>query len=263
MMESLKENRKKNSLIVNRRTFLKVSAFTSAVVGTTHIIGPFDSSIALPFPKNIQKAPEEKWIATSCLNCSARCAIRVRVVNGKAVKITGNPLSLTSEGKICPRAHIGLQVLYDPGRIHSPLKRTNREKGRGIDPKWVPISWDQALDEVTNHLKSIRDRAQPHKLLLLSGLNTISSEDVISRFGDAFGTPNLISGDGLDTETEKLGNWMADGHYTHTAYDLDHTNYILAFGTDMLESCQPLSRFLRKWGRLQQGKTKSHQNCSD
>jgi anaerobic selenocysteine-containing dehydrogenase len=43
---------------------------------------------------------------------------------------------------------------------------------------------------------------------------------------------------------------MADGHYQSTAYDLDHTNYLLAFGADMLESCQPVSRFLRKWGKL-------------
>jgi anaerobic selenocysteine-containing dehydrogenase len=47
---------------------------------------------------------------------------------------------------------------------------------------------------------------------------------------------------------------MADGHYQSTAYDLDHTNYILAFGADMLESFQPVSRFLRKWGKLRREK---------
>jgi anaerobic selenocysteine-containing dehydrogenase len=77
---------------------------------------------------------------------------------------------------------------------------------------------------------------------------------MIIRFAEAFGTPNLISGDGLDSETEKSGNWMADGHYAQTAYDLDHTNYILAFGADMLESSKPLSRFLRKWGKIRREK---------
>ncbi len=243
------KGKKPNRLSLSRRKFLKLSAFTSAAMGASQMVGRFSTTSALPLQKSIQNAPE-KWMATSCLNCPAHCAIRVRIVNGKAVKITGNPLSLVSEGKICPRAHIGLQVLYDPGRIDSPLKRIHKEKGKGIDPKWAPISWDQALDEVTNRLSSIRDRAQPHKVLLFSGLNTVSSEDMITRFSDAFGTPNLILGNGLDTETEKSGNWMADGHYSHTAYDLDHTNYILAFGADMLESCKPLSRFLRKWGKL-------------
>jgi anaerobic selenocysteine-containing dehydrogenase len=103
-------------------------------------------------------------------------------------------------------------------------------------------------------LKSLRDAAQPHKLLLFSGLNTVSSEDVIARFAAAFGTPNVISGNGLENETEKSGNWMADGHYAETAYDLEHANYILSFGADMLESSRPLSRFLRKWGKVRREK---------
>ena len=242
-----------NRVKLNRRTFLKLSIFAGAAIGANQMGKPGAHS-ASPLEKTSRRALEERWTATSCLNCPARCGIRVRVVNGKAVKITGNPNSLVSEGKICPRAHVGLQVLYDPGRILSPSKRGNREKGREIDPKWIPISWDQALSELTQRLKSLRDVAQPHKLLLFSGLNTVSSEDVIARFADAFGTPNIISGNGLDIETEKSGNWMADGHYTGTAYDLDHTNYILAFGADILESSRPLSRFLRKWGRLRREK---------
>ncbi len=237
---------------LNRRTFLKLSVLAGAAIGATQMIKP--GAHTAPLKETSGKTLEEKWLATSCLNCPARCGIRVRVVNGKAVKITGNPGSLVSEGKVCPRAHVGLQVLYDHGRILSPLKRGNREKGRGADPQWTPISWDQALNELTQRLKSLRDAAQPHKLLLFSGLNTISSEDVIARFADAFGTPNVISGNGLESESEKSGNWMADGHFTETAYDLDHTNYILSFGADMLESSRPLSRFLRKWGRLRREK---------
>ena len=235
---------------MNRRTFLKLLAITGAAVGASKIIGQLNTPEASP----VQKAFEEKWIATSCLNCPARCAIRVRVVNGKAIKITGNPLSQVSEGKICPRAHIGLQVLYDRDRTNAPLKRTNNEKGKGVDPKWVPISWDQALSEVTGHLNKLRESGEPNRLLLFYGLNTVSTEDMMLRFAETFGTPNTISGDGLDSETEKSGNWMADGHYANTAYDLDHSNYILAFGADMLESSKPLSRFLRKWGKIRREK---------
>jgi thiosulfate reductase / polysulfide reductase chain A len=248
------KEREQKKLTIDRRTFLRWSAFTGTVVGASKILSPLDTPAAQPLPPKNPIVPEEKWMVTSCLNCQARCAIRVRVVNGKAVKITGNPLSKVSEGKICPRGHIGLQVLYDPGRIHTPLKRTNNQKGNGIDPQWVSITWDQALGEITNRLNKLREKGEPNKLLLFYGLNTISSQDIIFRFAEAFGTPNLISGDGLDSETEKSGNWMADGHYAHTAYDLDRTNYILAFGADMLESSKPLSRFLRKWGKIRREK---------
>ncbi|MGD0918509.1 MAG: molybdopterin-dependent oxidoreductase, partial [Thermodesulfobacteriota bacterium] len=247
---SRSNEKEQNKFRVDRRTFLKLSAITGAAVGASKIIGQLNTPEASP----IQKAFEEKWIATSCLNCQARCAIRVRVVNGKAIKITGNPLSQVSEGKICPRAHIGVQVLYDRDRINAPLKRTNNEKGKGVDPKWVSISWNQALSEVIGRLTKLRENGEPNKLLLFYGLNTVSTEDMILRFAEAFGTPNTISGDGLDSETEKSGNWMADGHYANTAYDLDHSNYILAFGADMLESSKPLSRFLRKWGKIRREK---------
>src|SRR4030042_3910354 len=175
-------------LKMDRRKFLKWSAFTGAAVGASKIIGQLDTPAASPLQKNIQKAFDEKWVATSCLNCPARCATRVRVVNGKAVNITGNPLSQVSEGKICPRAHIGLQVLSDPERINTPVKRTNNRKAKGVDPKWVPISWDQALREVTNRLKRLRENGEPHKLLLFKGLNSVSAADMISRFAEAFGT---------------------------------------------------------------------------
>lgn len=251
---SRSKEKDQDSLSFNRRRFLKLSALTGAVVGMQRIVEQSAANTARSIGENPRNTPQEKWMATSCLNCPARCAIRVKIVNGKAVRITGNPHSLVSEGKVCPRAHIGLQVLYDLGRINTPLKRTNNEKGKGIDPQWVPISWDQALDEVTNRLKKLRENSEPNKLLLFYGLNTVSSEDMIFRFAEAFGTPNLISGDALDIETEKSGNWMADGHYANTAYDFDHTNYILAFGADMLESSQPLSRFLRKWGKIRREK---------
>ena len=241
-------------LTIDRRTFLKVSALSGAAVGAGKILGPLDTHSAQPLPAKNPGVLEEKWVATSCLNCQARCAIRVRVVNGKAVKITGNPDSRVSDGEICPRGHIGLQVLYDPGRIRTPLKRTNNQKGNGVDPKWAPITWDQALGEITDRLNKLREKGEPNKLLLFYGLNAISSQDMIFRFAEAYGTPNLISGDGLDSETEKSGNWMADGHYAQTAYDLDQTNYILGFGADMLESAKPLSRYLRKWGKIRREK---------
>ncbi len=125
----------RNRVRMNRRTFLKLSAFAGTVVGMNQVLGQIDAPASLLLQKEPPKDLEEKWMATSCLNCSARCAIRVRIVNGQAIKITGNPVSLVSEGKICPRAHIGLQVLYDPDRLTYPLKRTVKEKGKEIDPQ--------------------------------------------------------------------------------------------------------------------------------
>ena len=251
MNKSDSKTRKRNFLsAISRRTFLKISALTGFAALASRLIGHPVLGASVSTPESGEGVITEKWVPTSCLNCSTRCATKVRVVNGNAVKITGNPLSQVSEGENCARAHVGLQVLYDPDRVTGPLKRTNPVKGKGIDPKWAPVSWSQALSEVSERLKSLRDKGQPHQLLLLQGLNTISDEDIINRFADAYGTPNLVPANALENEAAKAGEWMADGNYTQSAYDLAQTNYILAFGASILESEKPLARNLRMWGKI-------------
>jgi len=242
---------KPKRLGISRRAFLGISAGAAAVIAATYALKKRpEIRLVLP-PQDIsQETITEEWIATSCLNCPTRCATKVRVVNGKAVRIAINPLSEVSEGETCPRSHIGLQVLYDPDRVEGPLKRTNPQKGRGIDPQWTSISWEQALSEVGSRLKSLREQGQPHKLLLLLGLNSISNEDLVYRFASAYGTPNVVSREALENEAEKAGEWMADGHFTSSAYDLPHTNYILSFGASIVESQKPLARNLRMWGKI-------------
>src|SRR5512139_3179972 len=237
---------------LSRRKFLKLTAMAGLSVGA---IGVHKQSGSAPAVQPVNASTDKgRWISTSCLNCTARCGITVKVVGGKAVQIKGNRSSVISEGEICPRGHIGLQVLYDSERILSPLKRSQSKKGNGIDPQWKPVSWDQAIEEIVGKLRALRDGSGPHHLMLLSGLNSRSNEDLISRFTEAYGTPNLISGDGLDREAEKAGNWMADGYFDACAYDLDQTNYLLSFGADLIESTPPVARWLRKWGRLRREK---------
>ena len=241
---------KKRHFNISRKTFIQLSALTGAAALVSRFIRHPVLGAVLSAQESGEGVISERLIATSCMNCATRCATRVRVVNGKAVKVTGNPLSRVSEGENCPRAHIGLQVLYNPERITSPLKRTNQAKGKGIDPQWASISWTEALSEIGTRLKSLRANGQPHQLLLLKGLNANSDEDIIRRFADAYGTPNVISADSLENEADKAGEWMADGHYTQSAYDLANTNYILSFGASILESYKPLARGLRMWGKI-------------
>jgi anaerobic selenocysteine-containing dehydrogenase len=173
------------------------------------------------------------------------------VVNGKAVRILGNPKSTYTDGKTCPRSHIGLQVLYDPERIKTPLRRTGT-KGRGEDPRWQPISWQAALEEIGEKLATISGR--PNRLLVLQGLNAKSDEHLIRRFAQACGTRNLFSEDNIEKAAEKEGRWLADGR-DNSGYELEsadhtYTRYILAFSASIVESEDPLARNLRLWGKI-------------
>jgi tetrathionate reductase subunit A len=108
-------------------------------------------------------AKAENQIQTVCLNCNTGCGIKVKILDGVAAKIDGNPYSpwtlhphlpMTEplaraakvDGAICPKGQAGHQGAYDPYRIRSVLKRAGR-RGEG---KWQSISFDKAIDEIVN-----------------------------------------------------------------------------------------------------------------
>src|SRR5262249_53399855 len=65
----------------------------------------------------------ERWVNTSCAQCPAGCGVRVRVVEGRAVRIEGNPANPLNQGGIGPRGLAALQGLYDADRLPGPLVR--------------------------------------------------------------------------------------------------------------------------------------------
>jgi anaerobic selenocysteine-containing dehydrogenase len=119
------------------------------------------------------------------------CAIEVFVQDGRAVRVRGNQNSKTNHGYVCPRGHLIPQQLYDPDCIKVPMKRTNPVKRRGVDPKWVPISWDEALDTVAEKMIELRRGNETHKLVYMRGRYASTSTDLrLGTLPKVFGMPN-------------------------------------------------------------------------
>lgn len=185
--------------------------------------------------KNKLEVYDDDWINTQCGRCFSTCAIRVRRVNEVAVKIEGNPDSwLGSQGGVCGKGVSGLQVLYDPNRLNTPLRRTNPEKGLYVDPKWKEITWDEALDEITEKLKKVMDD-DPRKILLQS--TTVRSPTASlgwrSLMATILGTPNgSVGGAGLHCGN---GGHLACG-LMHGSWDIlpdfNYCNYAIYWGVN-------------------------------
>lgn len=108
-------------------------------------------------------AKAENILHTVCLQCNTGCPIKVKMLDGLAVKIDGNPYSPWTmaphvdyktplvdlakvDGAICPKGQAGIQTAYDPYRIRKVLKRAG-PRGSG---QWVSIDFHQAVDEIVN-----------------------------------------------------------------------------------------------------------------
>jgi len=140
---------------------------------------------------------EGKWIPSTCGMCLHGCGIKVYVQGGVALKIEGDETNPDNLGKLCPKGNAGLSRLYDPNRVRKPLKRTNPQKGPGVDPKWVEISWDEAYEITARELGKVR-RDDPRKLLCAIG---DFQRILLWGWPAAFGSPNFYP---ADLETEEL-----------------------------------------------------------
>jgi molybdopterin-containing oxidoreductase family molybdopterin binding subunit len=167
-------------------------------------------------------------IPSVCQSCVNTCGILIKVKNGAVVGIEGNPANPHNYGRLCAKGIAAVMGLYDPHRVTAPLKRTNPQKGIGIDPGWEPVDPAEALDLVAQHLRRVM-ADDPRKLVILGGTGDPESANAaIGAFAEAFGTPN--SGTGTPFGAKTWANYLNTGSM-HTEPDFHHCRHLMLFGS--------------------------------
>ena len=189
-----------------------------------------------------------EWKPATCQGCTSWCSKQVYVIDGRAVKVRGNPHSKVNLGAGCPRSHLAIQQLYDPDRIKTPMKRTNPKKGRHEDPKFVPITWDEALDAIADKIMELRDNDETHKYMLMRGRYSYLRDVLYDRMTKIIGSPNNISHSAICAEAEKFGPYYTEGYWGYRQYDVLKAHYILLWGADPLAANRQVSYYCKAWG---------------
>ncbi|MGI9516796.1 MAG: molybdopterin-containing oxidoreductase family protein [Pirellulaceae bacterium] len=181
---------------------------------------------------SLQKYEDVKSVPGMCQLCSTVCGIVGKVKDGRVLKIEGNPNDPNSRGRLCARGQAGLNHLYHPERLLYPLKRVGA-RGEG---KWKRISWEEALDEIAAKLKAIRESGHPEEFAFHQGRQR--SKDALKRFLDAYGTKTQLSHRSLCSGNRRAANltylWESDWDLN----DVEHSKYILNFGSNAFEAHQ-------------------------
>jgi thiosulfate reductase / polysulfide reductase chain A len=144
---------------------------------------------------NLNLQPEEKIIPTFCHGCGAakpRCAILCHVVDGKFVRVEGNPEAYNNWGEgctsLCAKGNTGPQFMYAPNRLQYPMKRVGA-KGEG---KFQRITWDEALDTITAKLKENKAKYGAESYGVLSPEFWPVLDTLGRRFLNVYGSPNYL-----------------------------------------------------------------------
>lgn len=174
---------------------------------------------------------EKKTLYGICRMCmQGDCLTLVHMEDGVVTRIEGNPDAPPNYGSLCPRGNSAIMNLYNPYRVKTPLKRTNKEKGLDIDPGWVEISWDEALDLVAEKFKKIREK-DPRGLIINEGFG---ARETICRepFLKAFGTPNDVGSHG-SLCTVHLATDLVHSNFPVSVVDLEYCNYHITLGRSL------------------------------
>lgn len=243
--ESIDSTGERKQVEISRRSFLKASALglgAAAVSAST----PFSAYADESHRKN----ETGKWTSSSCQGCTSFCPVKVYVEDGRAIRVNGNPNCTATSGKACAKASLALQQVYDPDRIKVPMKRTNPEKGRGVDPGFVPISWDEALDTIADKLMELHKNKESEKFMFIKGRSSEVGDVIYHYFPALLGTPNYYGHATICAEAEKCASWAVNGMYSYRDYDMQNTKYFLMWSTDPIASNRQQPAAASHWGEV-------------
>lgn len=219
---------------IDRRCFL--SLVIGGAAGTALTPLPWkltdDSSIwSQNWPWTPVVAKGENFYETStCTLCPGGCGISVRLVDDRTVKIEGLPEHPINDGGVCLLGLSGMQLLYGPTRVTTPMKRTGT-RGSG---QWKTISWDEAIAEVVDKLANLRDSQKSQHVGCLLGNRNGTVAELFKRLMAAYGSPNVMTVPSLQDSLE-LTLKMMHGSEANLGYDLDNADFILSFGSGLIE----------------------------
>ncbi|MCS7173499.1 MAG: molybdopterin-dependent oxidoreductase [Armatimonadetes bacterium] len=150
-----------------------------------------------------------------------------RRINGRVVKLKGNPAHPRNRGTLCPKGVAQITALYDPTRIKTPLIRTN---DKGVPGQWRRATWDEALRLVAARIQEVR--AKNPKLVLWQKGRGKAPAFYDNAFVKAVGATRLGH-----------GAFCSDAGYRACEYtvgisgvlhpDFRHTRYVLAWGWNL------------------------------
>jgi anaerobic selenocysteine-containing dehydrogenase len=167
---------------------------------------------------------------TTCTLCRGGCGIKVRMVGDRAVKIEGIEGHPINDGGICILGAAGLQMLYGPSRVKTPLKNVGR-RGEG---RFEPISWDEAITTVVLKLKALREKGESHTVAALMDNDQGTIPKLFNRFLQVYGSPNFLTSPSFEDAYQQV-LYMSQGSLARVGFDLKKADFVLSFGSGILE----------------------------
>ena len=236
---------------ISRRDFLKVAGAGAAATAVLTGCGPASRYVVRePYAQMPEYTynGQSTYYATTCRECPAGCGIIVRTMQGRAIKIEGNPNHPVNRGKTCVRGQAALQGLYNPDRIQNPVQRKNRNSSL-----FDNLSWDDA----TKILKDALTSTSAGEIAFLLGLKDDHLFDLVSEISTALGAPAPIRFGAQQLFESRVtlmdATRMVFNSPSLPFFDLANADVAFSFGANFLETYLSPVAYSRGFASLRRG----------
>ena len=215
---------------LQRRDFLKIVGATTVATALPGCgIKRPKSLIPYVIPEENITPGKAVWYASVCQECPAGCGVSVRVREGRAVKVEGNPLHPINKGALCARGQASLHGLYNPDRLQQPLRKKS-------DGAWETISWDEAEKYFIDQLGKIQKNGRGADVVFMTGHMSGAADGLVDKWLGAVGSKKRFRYEAFAHESIKKANELMFGISQVPAYDFADADTVFAFGADFLET---------------------------
>lgn len=237
---------------ISRRDFLKLvkagGAATLGLSGCGRMARYVTRSPYREMPE-YQLPGESVHYATTCQECPAGCGLVVRTVEGRAIKVEGNPAHPVNRGRTCLRGQAAVQGLYDPDRIQGPF--ANSERGSSGDEE---MSWEEAVEVLAEAL----GEEDPKGIAVCLGLTPDHVFDFFRELTGSLGAHPPYRYDALGMfearRTLQSAAGVVFGKEQIPYFNFQEADLVLSFGANFTETWISPVAYNLAYGEMRQGR---------
>ncbi len=164
----------------------------------------------------------------TCCLCEALCGLEIEHDGRQVLGIRGHEADVLSRGHICPKATALKELHEDPDRLRQPMRREGE--------RFIPVSWDAALDEAADRIQAIQAKRGRDAFGVYSGNPTAHNYATLLTglaFAEVVHTRSRFSATSVDQLPHMLAALEMFGHQLLLPVpDIDHTDLFIVMGAN-------------------------------
>ncbi|PZG42764.1 oxidoreductase [Spongiactinospora gelatinilytica] len=208
--------------------------------------GGVDDGSLPDFTRGSAALTPDKTVTSACQFCNSACGLTVQLKAGRVIGISGRTDDPVQDGNLCVKGPMMTELLYNPLRLTTPLRRVGGAKG---DPasRFESVSWDQALDLIADRFLRLRDQGEARAIAnRTTGRQPRGTGSLVHRLFTLLGSPNdsdvgpVCNDGGGNALAATFGlGYFTNGYGIDGATgkeDLGAARYLLLLGTNQAET---------------------------